>query len=87
MKSSSRQSSCLAATSRSVSEVFYTEKEYHSDLELQVIISSHNALEDGRYFDVESSSSFSFDHTTQKASNASSYVLEGAQTDLVYVIT
>ncbi|QSZ36011.1 hypothetical protein DSL72_007135 [Monilinia vaccinii-corymbosi] len=30
-----------------------------------VIISSHNSLGDGRYYDVESSSSFAFDHTTQ----------------------
>ncbi|KAI1472892.1 F-actin capping protein, alpha subunit [Daldinia caldariorum] len=48
-----------------------------------VIISSHSSLGDGRYYDVESSSSFSFDHTTQKASNVQSYVLEGPQTDLV----
>jgi hypothetical protein len=31
----------------------------------QVIISSHCSLGDGRYYDVESSSSFAFDHTTQ----------------------
>ncbi|KEY66866.1 hypothetical protein S7711_05220 [Stachybotrys chartarum IBT 7711] len=48
-----------------------------------VLISSHNSLGDGRYFDVESSSSFAFDHTTQKASSVQSYVLEGQQTDLV----
>jgi capping protein alpha len=48
----------------------------------QVIISSHNSLGDGRYYDVESSSSFAFDHTTQKASAAQSHVLEGAQADL-----
>ncbi|CAJ2504875.1 Uu.00g122690.m01.CDS01 [Anthostomella pinea] len=48
----------------------------------QVIISSHSALGDGRYFDVESSSSFAFDHTTQKASSVQSYVLEGSQADL-----
>lgn len=53
----------------------------------QVIISSFSSLGDGRYFDVESSSSFSFDHTTQKASNAQSYVIEGAQADLVYDCT
>lgn len=51
----------------------------------QVIISSHNSLGGGRYYDVESSSSFSFDHATQKASGAQSHVLEGAQADLVYV--
>lgn len=48
----------------------------------QVIVSSHNSLGDGRYYDVESSSSFAFDHATQKASNAQSYVIEGPQADL-----
>jgi hypothetical protein len=28
-------------------------------------VSSHNSLGDGRYFDVENSSSFEFDHSTQ----------------------
>ncbi|KAI3320311.1 subunits of heterodimeric actin filament capping protein Capz [Xylariaceae sp. AK1471] len=49
----------------------------------QVIISSHNSLGDGRYFDVESSSSFVFDHASQKASAVQSYALEGTQADLV----
>ncbi|KAH8904323.1 F-actin capping protein, alpha subunit [Coniochaeta sp. PMI_546] len=49
----------------------------------QVIISSHSSLGDGRYYDVESSSSFAFDHTTQKASAVQSHVLEGSQADLV----
>ncbi|OHE90506.1 transketolase [Colletotrichum orchidophilum] len=49
----------------------------------QVIISSHSSLGDGQYFDVESSTSFSFDHTTQKASNVQSYVLESANADLI----
>ncbi|KAK4463812.1 F-actin-capping protein subunit alpha [Cladorrhinum samala] len=48
-----------------------------------VIISSHNSLGDGRYYDVESSSSFAFDHATQKASAVESYALEGGQADLV----
>ncbi|KAK4185550.1 F-actin-capping protein subunit alpha [Podospora australis] len=48
-----------------------------------VIISSHNSLGDGRYYDTESASSFAFDHATQKASGVQSHVLEGAQTDLV----
>jgi hypothetical protein len=48
----------------------------------QVVISSHNSLGGGRYYDVESSSSFAFDHTTQKASAVQSHVLEGAQADL-----
>ncbi|KAK3333571.1 putative F-actin-capping protein [Cercophora scortea] len=48
-----------------------------------VVITSHGSLGDGRYFDVESSTSFAFDHATQKASAVQSYVLEGAQADLV----
>ena len=31
----------------------------------QVIVSAHSALGGGRYYDVESSSSFAFDHLTQ----------------------
>ena len=31
----------------------------------QVVVSSHNSLGGGRYYDVESSTSFAFDHTTQ----------------------
>ncbi|KAK1528123.1 transketolase [Colletotrichum paranaense] len=49
----------------------------------QVIVSAHSSLGDGQYFDVESSTSFSFDHTTQKASNVQSYVLESANSDLI----
>ncbi|EHA50729.1 F-actin-capping protein subunit alpha [Pyricularia oryzae 70-15] len=49
----------------------------------KVIVSAHNSLGDGRYYDVESSSSFAFDHTTQKASAVQSYALESAHSDLV----
>jgi len=48
-----------------------------------VIISSHNSLGGGRYYDVESSTSFAFDHATQKASVAQSHVLESSNSDLV----
>lgn len=48
-----------------------------------VIVSSHNSLGGGRYYDVESSSSFTLDHTTQKASAVQSHVLEGTQAELV----
>ena len=51
-----------------------------------VIVSSHNSLGDGRYYDVESSTSFEFDHATQKASGAQSHSLESAHSDLVYVL-
>ncbi|KAJ9661609.1 F-actin-capping protein subunit alpha [Coniosporium apollinis] len=48
-----------------------------------VIVSSHNSLGEGRYFDVESQSSFAFDHTTQKASAVQSYALESKNADLI----
>ncbi|KAK4105193.1 subunits of heterodimeric actin filament capping protein Capz [Parathielavia hyrcaniae] len=48
----------------------------------QVIISSHSALGGGRYYDVESSCSFTFDHTTQKASAVESHVVDGEKADL-----
>ena len=49
----------------------------------EVIVSAHNSLGDGRYYDVESQSSFAFDHATQKASSVQSYVLESNHSDLV----
>ncbi|KAF2092263.1 F-actin-capping protein subunit alpha [Saccharata proteae CBS 121410] len=48
-----------------------------------VIVSPYNSLGDGRYFDVESQSSFEFDHATQKASAVQQYVLESPHADLV----
>lgn len=54
-----------------------------SDLLDQVVISSHNSLGGDRYYDVESSSSFAINHTSQLASAVQSHVLEGSQTDLV----
>jgi capping protein alpha len=36
---------------------------------LQVLVSKYNALSDDRYYDVESQSSFAFDHLTQVAPN------------------
>ncbi|KAK4034416.1 F-actin capping protein alpha subunit-domain-containing protein [Parachaetomium inaequale] len=48
----------------------------------QVIVSSHNALGGDRYYDVESSCSFAFDHTTQKASAVESHALDGEGADL-----
>ncbi|PSN75444.1 F-actin capping protein, alpha subunit [Corynespora cassiicola Philippines] len=49
----------------------------------EVLVSPYNSLGDGQYYDVESASSFSFDHATQKASNVQSYVLESEHADLV----
>lgn len=50
----------------------------------EVLVSAHNSLGDGRYYDVESQSSFEFDHATQRASNVQSYVLDSDHADLVY---
>ncbi|MCJ1336336.1 F-actin-capping protein subunit alpha [Bachmanniomyces sp. S44760] len=48
-----------------------------------VLISSHNSLGDGKYYDVESQSSFNFDHATQKASSVQSYTHDTQHTDLI----
>ncbi|KAF6240107.1 hypothetical protein HO173_001717 [Letharia columbiana] len=48
-----------------------------------VLISSYNSLGDGRYYDVESRSSFAFDPITQKASDVQSYAVESEHTDLM----
>ena len=47
-----------------------------------VIVSAHSALGGGRYYDVESSVSFAFDHSTQKASAVESHVVDGEKADL-----
>lgn len=39
----------------------------------QILLSPHNRLSEDKYYDTETSTSFTFDHATQKASNASSY--------------
>ncbi|KAH7397335.1 F-actin-capping protein-like protein subunit alpha-1 [Pyrenochaeta sp. MPI-SDFR-AT-0127] len=49
----------------------------------EVLVSAHNSLGDGRYYDVETQSSFDFDHATGKASAVQSYVLESQHNDLV----
>ncbi|OAL52520.1 F-actin-capping protein-like protein subunit alpha-1 [Pyrenochaeta sp. DS3sAY3a] len=49
----------------------------------EVLISSYNALGDGRYYDVETQSSFDFDHASGKASAVQSHVLESRHEDLV----
>lgn len=49
----------------------------------EVIVSPYNSLGDGRYYDVESQSSYVFDHSTQKASGVQSYVLDSDHSDLV----
>jgi capping protein alpha len=51
----------------------------------EVLVSQYNSLGDGRYYDVETQSSFDFDHATGKASAVQSYVLETQHDDLVYV--
>jgi len=49
----------------------------------EILVSPYNSLGDGRYYDVETQSSFDFDHATQKASAVQSYVAESQHEDLV----
>lgn len=49
----------------------------------EVILSQYNKLDDGRYYDVESSTSFDFDHVTQKVSGVQSHPLESGNADLI----
>ena len=53
----------------------------------EVLVSPYNSLGDGRYYDVESQSSYQFDHESGKASDVRSYVLESEHEELVYVYT
>ncbi|EXJ69366.1 uncharacterized protein A1O5_07402 [Cladophialophora psammophila CBS 110553] len=48
-----------------------------------VLISSYNRLSSGQYYDTQSSTSFSFDHTTSKASAPQSYTHDTKHSDLV----
>jgi hypothetical protein len=53
-------------------------------IHFKAIVSSHNFLGDGRYYDVDSSTSFTFDHATGKASDVRSHALESKNSDLMY---
>ncbi|EDN09993.1 conserved hypothetical protein [Histoplasma mississippiense (nom. inval.)] len=49
----------------------------------EVIVSSYNKLDGNRYYDVQTQTSFQFDHVTQTASSPQSYVLESRHSDLM----
>ncbi|PGH33899.1 F-actin-capping protein subunit alpha [[Emmonsia] crescens] len=49
----------------------------------EVIVSAYNKLDENRYYDVQSQTSFQFDHVTQTASSPQSYVLESQNSDLI----
>jgi capping protein alpha len=51
----------------------------------EVIVSQYNSLGDGRYYDVETQSSFDFDHATGKATAVQSYVMESQHEGLMYL--
>lgn len=51
----------------------------------EVLVSQYNSLGDGRYYDIDTQSSFDFDHVTGKASAVQSYVVETSNDDLLYV--
>jgi len=48
-----------------------------------VIVSEHNRMSDGRYYDIESRSSWEFDHATQKASAVQQHVPDSQHDDLI----
>ncbi|KAG8532698.1 uncharacterized protein KY384_002575 [Bacidia gigantensis] len=48
-----------------------------------VIISQHNHLDNGRYFDIEKRSSWAFDHVTQKVTDVQSYSSESQHLNLI----
>ncbi|KAF2485496.1 F-actin capping protein alpha subunit-domain-containing protein [Neohortaea acidophila] len=48
-----------------------------------VLISEHNSLGDGRYFDTASQTSFEVDHASQKASGAQQHPLESQHADFI----
>ncbi|KAF2825361.1 hypothetical protein CC86DRAFT_394997 [Ophiobolus disseminans] len=52
----------------------------------EVLVSEYNSLGDGRYYDVDTQSSFDFDHATGRASAVQSHVLESQHEELVYVL-
>ncbi|ODH44300.1 hypothetical protein ACO22_00920 [Paracoccidioides brasiliensis] len=49
----------------------------------EVIVSGYNKLGDDRYYDVQSQTSFTFDHVTQTASSPQSYVLDSQHADFI----
>ncbi|KAK5103060.1 F-actin-capping protein subunit alpha [Lithohypha guttulata] len=48
-----------------------------------VLVSPYNRLEGNKYYDTTTSTSFTFDHTTQKASNPQSYTHDSTNNDLI----
>lgn len=47
-----------------------------------VVVSAHNKLSDGRYFDIGSRTSWDYDHVTHQASNVQSYSPDSPHNDL-----
>lgn len=52
-----------------------------------MLVSQYNSLGDGRYYDIDTQSSFDFDHATGKASAVQSHVVESSNDELLYVGT
>jgi len=53
----------------------------------QVLVSEHNRLDDTTYYDTTTSTSFTFDHLTQKASNSKSYTHDSPRSALISSIS
>jgi len=49
----------------------------------EAIVSRYNKLDDGRYYDVASQTSFQFDHVSQKASAPRSHPIDSGNSDLI----
>ncbi|KAF2848696.1 F-actin-capping protein-like protein subunit alpha-1 [Plenodomus tracheiphilus IPT5] len=49
----------------------------------EVLVSEYNKLSDGRYYDVDTQSSFDFEHETGKASAVQSHVVESQHQELI----
>ncbi|KAK5098531.1 F-actin-capping protein subunit alpha [Exophiala xenobiotica] len=52
-----------------------------------VLVSEHNRLDDTTYYDTTTSTSFTFDHLTQKPSNSKSYTHDSPRSDLIASIS
>jgi capping protein alpha len=53
----------------------------------QVLVSEYNRLEDSRYYDTETQSSFDYDHATGRVSGVQSHVVESRHGDLLKSLT
>lgn len=84
-----RRSTDMRQTPRSKSTCSSLQSSCWSILTIQVLVSEHNRLSssDSTYYDTTTSTSFDFEHSSQKLSNSKSYKHESSQSDLVNSIS